>query len=173
MTFHTTKIPKPFDPDDLNSKAEEDREPDDLCSKNEEERGFKYNNGKIMMSLVPASLNFAVGKVLTYGINKYTKRNWEKGMPFTELMDCFERHYNQFKSKSHDDYDNIDMNGTPGSGLHHLYHVASNLAMLIELLETHPECDDRFELPTKKEQEDKKETYLQTMMRIGEEISDT
>ena len=101
-------------------------------------RGLRHNEGKIPLELVPASLNFAVGEVFAYGQKKYARRNWEKGMSWEAVMGCLERHYMKFKSPHYSDIDDE-------SQLHHLKHVAANVAMLIEYLETHPELDDRDE----------------------------
>jgi hypothetical protein len=50
----------------------------------------KADTGKARMDLFPGDALFAITDILTFGANKYTDRNWEKGMkwsrPFSALM---------------------------------------------------------------------------------------
>ena len=97
--------------------------------------GLRHNSGKAEMHQIPSSLNFAVAKTLAYGAQKYEKGNWRKGMNWTIVYDCVQRHMLKWL-----DGEEIDEE----SGLPHLYHVATNVAFLIEYAETCPELDDRF-----------------------------
>jgi len=97
--------------------------------------GLRYNNGKAELHPVPTSLKMAVAKTLMYGAQKYAKGNWRKGMSWTAVSDCLERHMSCWL-----DGEEIDEE----SGLPHLYHAACNIAFLIEYSETCPELDDRF-----------------------------
>lgn len=107
--------------------------------------GLRDNKGKQKVSLVPASLEYAVAKVIWQssipGGGKYPLHNYKKGMPFTEVGDSMLRHAKKWLQQGED----LDSE----SGLNHLYHVACNVAFLIEYLETHPEMDDRYK-PKKK-----------------------
>lgn len=100
-------------------------------------KGLRYDEGKVPLELVPASLKFAVGEVLAKGAKKYARRNWERGMSWETIMGCLERHYEKWKSPHHSDYDEE-------TGLNHMWHVACNVAMLIEYELTCPELDSRL-----------------------------
>lgn len=98
--------------------------------------GQRFNKDKIPMELVPPSIIFAVGEVLKIGAKKYSARNWERGMRWTIVYGCIMRHLMKWASPFHSDIDEE-------SGLNHLWHVASNVAMLIEYERTCKELDDR------------------------------
>jgi Domain of unknown function (DUF5664) len=101
--------------------------------------GLRDNKGKPKLSSVPSSLDIAVAKVIfkssTEGGGKYPMHNWRKGLPWTGVADSALRHIRDF-------LDGKDLDKE--SGLHTLYHATTNLAFLIEYLETHPEMDDRY-----------------------------
>lgn len=52
--------------------------------------GYKADENKVRMDLIPPEVPHALAAVLTFGANKYTARNWEKGMwwgrPFAACM---------------------------------------------------------------------------------------
>lgn len=108
--------------------------------------GLRDNKGKARVSLVPASLEYAVAKVIWNSSDqatppgKYPLGNWKKGMPWSEVGDSMLRHVKKWLQQG-EDFDKE-------SGLNHLYHVACNVAFLIEYLETHPEMDDRYKPET-------------------------
>ncbi len=85
---------------------------------------MKFDNGKPRMSLVPASLNLEVAKVLTYGAKKYKADNWRKVDSLERYLDALERHLAAYKSGEEVD---------PESGIKHISHIACNAAFLIEL----------------------------------------
>lgn len=97
--------------------------------------GLRYNTGKAELHQVPTSLKLAVAKTLMYGAQKYEKGNWRKGMSWTAVSDCLERHMASWLDGEETDEE---------SGLPHLYHAACNIAFLIEYAETCPELDDRI-----------------------------
>ena len=99
--------------------------------------GLRFNDGKNPLELVPPSLIFAVGEVLKAGAAKYAPRNWERGMSHTTVLGCLLRHVFKYASPFHSDFDEE-------TGLHHLWHAACNVAMLIEYQQTCPELDDRI-----------------------------
>lgn len=116
-----------------------------------EERARRDNKYKNQLSLVPTKIIMAIGEVMTWAAsikkNPYPRDNWRKGLTITSLQDSFERHYFAWKDPQMSDLDDE-------SGLHHLYHVATNLAMMIEQTVTHPELDDR---PKNKKRDKNKE----------------
>jgi hypothetical protein len=100
--------------------------------------GQRLNTGKIEMSQCPASLATAVSMVLMksskeYG-GKYDKRNWARGMSWSTVYDCLQRHATKWYSGEEVDSE---------TGLNHLYHMACNVAFLIEYIDTYPQGDDR------------------------------
>jgi hypothetical protein len=99
-----------------------------------ETKALRFNAGKIMMSLVPASLARYVGAVMTYGAKKYAPHNWRKGFPWSSIVDSLERHLAAWKDGEDDD---------PESGLPHLAHIACNVAFLIEHYDAGLGVDDR------------------------------
>ena len=113
--------------------------------------GLRYNGDKNPLDLVPSSLILAVGEVFGAGAKKYAARNWERGMNWSKVYGCLMRHIIKWNSHEYSDYDEE-------TGLSHLAHAATNLAMLIEYAKTCPELDDRVkydknpELPTEIEE---------------------
>lgn len=85
---------------------------------------MKFDEGKPRMSLVPASLNLEVARVLTYGAKKYKADNWRKVESLERYLDALERHLAAYKSGELVD---------PESGIEHIAHIACNAAFLIEL----------------------------------------
>lgn len=84
----------------------------------------KRDKGKIRLELVPTSIVWAIGKVLTFGAEKYYEDSWRtvdakryKGALLRHLMLYLE----DPKSKDEE------------SGLYHLSHIACNVAFLMEL----------------------------------------
>lgn len=61
---------------------------------------------------------------LEYGAQKYTDRNWEKGLPWQQLIDSLRRHLDDFE-RGHD----ID-DGPNGSNLPHICNIMANAMML-------------------------------------------
>lgn len=102
-------------------------------------RALRFNHGKARLSWVPASLEEAVAEVLWQSCDenggKYPRDNWRRGMPWTEVGDSAMRHLKEFLQKG------VDMD--PESGLHHLKHAATNVAILLDYLQSRPEFDDR------------------------------
>jgi hypothetical protein len=107
-------------------------------------QGERKNSDKIPLELVPPSLVFAVGEVLRVGAQKYSARNWERGMKWTTVLGCLLRHVYKWASPFESDFDEE-------SGLSHLWHAAANVAMLIEYDYTCKNLDDRtkYDLPSK------------------------
>ena len=84
--------------------------------------GMKFDNGKLLYSLIPPETLKALAEVLTFGAQKYAPNNWqlvENGE--TRYLDALFRHLEAFRSgETHD----------PDSKLHHLSHVLTNVAFL-------------------------------------------
>jgi hypothetical protein len=86
--------------------------------------GYKHDGGKPRLSLVPPILIRAVGTVMTHGAEKYGEGNWRNVEP-ERYRDALARHYCEYME---DPY-GIDKD----SGLPHLYHLACNVAFLLDL----------------------------------------
>lgn len=61
---------------------------------------------------------------LEYGAKKYANRNWEKGLPWQQMIDSLKRHIDDFE-RGHD-YDN----GADGSNLHQVCMIMASAMML-------------------------------------------
>lgn len=96
--------------------------------------GMRFNKNKPKLSLVPHSLKQHCALALEYGTQKYAKGNWRKGLSWSDTLDSLERHLDAFKEG-----EDLD----PESGLHHLAHMAANVAFLCEFINTRKEFDDR------------------------------
>lgn len=111
------------------------------------ESALRYNSGKNDLALIPYELIEGVGKVMTYGKEKYTIKdeqgniictganNWRKGMSWTSVLSSLKRHLLAFEKGEDKD---------PESNLLHLEHVAANIGFLLNFYNTHPELDDRI-----------------------------
>jgi hypothetical protein len=104
--------------------------------------GLRHNQGKLRLDLVPVSLDRAVAAVLQQAcersVNPYPERNWERGMPWSKVTASLLRHLAAWRAGEDND---------PETGLPHLWHIACNVAFLIEYQETCPRLDDRRGLP--------------------------
>lgn len=85
--------------------------------------GLRRNAGKLAVHLVPPVLMRAVAAVLGKGAEKYAPRNWELGMEYSTAYASLTRHCLAFW-----DGENVD----PESGQHHMAHVATNAAFILE-----------------------------------------
>ena len=94
----------------------------DLWVKPSEEA--KADQGKVRPTLVPTSLVWAVAKIREYGCKKYKDPdNWKQVEP-QRYRDALYRHLLAYYGGEKTD---------PESGLPHLWHIACNIAFLIEL----------------------------------------
>ena len=87
----------------------------------EAERGLRFNKGKLRYDLLHYKAQEGIVKVLTKGAEKYAPRNWEKGMPWMEVMASMKRHIAAWESG--EDYD-------PETGLLHVDHIQCNAHFL-------------------------------------------
>lgn len=84
----------------------------------------KADAGKIRPTLVPVCLIKAVAAVRLYGTKKYgDPDNWKR-VEVERYRDALYRHWLAYLDGEKDD---------PESGLPHLWHIATNIAFLIEL----------------------------------------
>jgi hypothetical protein len=97
-------------------------------------RGLRYNSDKLRYDLIPPLANKEYAKVWTQALDKYPEGNWEKGMPWSEVIASAMRHLEAIRLGKDIDEE---------SGLLHAAHLMCNAAMLAEFHYTHPEFDDR------------------------------
>lgn len=96
--------------------------------------GIKFDGGKARIDLVPTQPLLDIAEILTIGAEKYSERNWEKGMPWGKVYASLQRH--MFAWWAGEDLD-------PETGKSHLAHAGCNIIFLLEFLKTHPELDTR------------------------------
>jgi len=87
---------------------------------------------KLRMELISPEMLEALGSVLTYGATRYSARNWEKGIPHSELFGALQRHLLAY----------LQGNATDESGMPHLWHAFCDLGMLLMLDIRRPDLDD-------------------------------
>lgn len=98
-------------------------------------KGIKNDLGKPRLSLISSDFIEELGKVLTFGAEKYTANNWRGGFVWMRVMDAVLRHL--FAWIRGEDLD-------PESGLSHLAHAVAGLMFLIEFQKRGTGKDDRF-----------------------------
>lgn len=86
--------------------------------------GKKLDSGKIRMDLIPPEFLTATADILTFGANKYSERNWEKGMSWGRIFGALMRHIWSWWNPLEPDTD-------AETGKSHLWHAACCLAFLI------------------------------------------
>lgn len=73
---------------------------------------------------LPLEALAAGAAALEYGAKKYDNRNWEKGLPYQQMIDSLKRHIEDFERGR--DYDDAE----GGSGLPHVALIMSSAMML-------------------------------------------
>lgn len=96
---------------------------------------MKNDQEKVQMDLLSARWIQGVAAVLTFGAKKYAAHNWRKGILLSRLLAATLRHVFAFIGGEDRDSE---------TGLSHLYHASCCLMFAAELMETHPELDDRY-----------------------------
>lgn len=90
---------------------------------------------------VPLEAVAAGAASLEYGAVKYDHRNWEKGLPWQQMIDSLKRHVDDFERRK--DYDN----GDSGSGLHQVCMIMASAMMLSASVIRGIGEDDRLPAP--------------------------
>ena len=102
------------------------------------EQAMRKNEGKAKLSYVlelgPALEG--VSSVLERGAVKYSRGNYHKGFPHTELVNSLMRHLLAYMGGEDTD---------PESGNLHVDHISTNALFLSLNVRTHPEYEDRSE----------------------------
>lgn len=96
----------------------------DVYVRNEDPVAYKNDKGKTRLDLVPTTIIEAIGEVMTDALRIYTEGSWRYVEKWRFRAAAF-RHWLKYMR----DPRMLD----DDSGLPHLYHVATNIAFLIEL----------------------------------------
>ena len=97
-------------------------------------RGLRFNDEKIRYDLIPPLAHRECAKVWTKGLDKYPAGNWEKGMPWSEVIASALRHLEAIRLG-----EDID----PEDGCLHAAHLQCNAQMLTEYYFTKQDFDNR------------------------------
>ena len=99
----------------------------------DEMQALRYNQGKVEWSLVDYKSLEPMVRVLEYGVQKYARNNWKKGMPATQIIESMLRHtYKLLEGELVD----------PESGIEHIGHIQCNAMFLSYVLSEKPEYND-------------------------------
>jgi hypothetical protein len=97
----------------------------------------RASGGKSRIALISPHLFNETAKVLTFGAEKYSERNWEKGFPWSDTYSALQRHLNAWWAGEELE---------PESGLHHLGFAACNVMFLLHFALEGTGEDDRCPL---------------------------
>lgn len=111
--------------------------------------GYKADEDKVRIELVPPEFIFATAAVLTFGANKYADRNWEKGMKWSRPFGAAMRHLWAWWAGRGPTTKNFLFGSMDGeTGYSHLWHASCCLAFLVSYEERGMDFyDDRFTGP--------------------------
>lgn len=107
----------------LDHEYREDLDPDPELTqlqkaiKEHNQKALRYNEGKPKWSLVHFKSLEPLVRVLMYGVKKYARDNWKKGLDRQEILDSMQRHLAALI-----DGQEID----PESQEHHIGHIMCN-----------------------------------------------
>jgi hypothetical protein len=93
--------------------------------------GLKYDNGKIDYSLLPLEPIEGLGKVLTFGSQKYEANSWQQVKPKSRYYSAMMRHI--IAHLKWEEEGNTGLMLDEESGLPHLDHALCNLVFFREL----------------------------------------
>lgn len=146
-----SSLSKNRDQDDLNDFIHPNREPTkikqvtaDTSPAALEGGGFKNDNGKTRLELLPPEFLFATATILGFGAVKYPYRNWEKGMSWGRVFGALMRHLwawwgGSQKTKTNFAFGDLDIE----TGCSHLWHASCCMAFLVTYEEREIGEDDR------------------------------
>lgn len=100
-------------------------------------KGLRYNSDKLRWRNFPLFLIKPLMEVGQYGEGKYATFNFLKGQTALDSLDSLKRHLCAFEDPSEPDED-------AESGVSHLAHVAWNALVLLYVLKTRTDLDDRY-----------------------------
>jgi Domain of unknown function (DUF5664) len=95
-------------------------------------RGYKADQGKVRMALIPPEAVFALATVLTEGAQKYADRNWEQGMSWGRVFSALMRHmWAWWGGRAPTNRNFLFGDLDPETGHSHLWHGLCCLAFLL------------------------------------------
>lgn len=97
-------------------------------------KAIKADNGKSTLGMIPVEGLRHEAAAFAYGVKKYGRNNYKKGMEWSRCLDAALRHIYAFASK-----EDIDTE----SGNHHLGHARACLSMLLYYIDNKKGTDDR------------------------------
>lgn len=101
--------------------------------------GLKFDGNKLRMDLISVPVLRGLAEVLTFGAQKYSARNWEKGIVFSRTYAAALRHLTAWWAG-----EDLD----PETGLSHVKHALCNLHFLVHFIESQQRwLDDRPHQP--------------------------
>ena len=87
---------------------------------------------------IPLEAVAAAAASFEYGAKKYADRNWEKGLPWQQMIDSLKRHVEDFeRGRNYDD-------GEDGSDLHQVCMIMASAMMLTASVIRNIGVDDRL-----------------------------
>ena len=104
--------------------------------------GTKFDTEKPPLGLFSRYAMEETGRVLGYGLRKYSAHNWRKGLGHQSLINAALRHIYAWNEGEDNDQE---------SGLSHLAHAMCMIMFALEEHELHPELDDRWKRPQRKD----------------------
>jgi hypothetical protein len=117
--FKATPLEVELPPQEFIPHAKDKEEEEQRVYKPE---GTKHDACKIRLELLPIAALEEVGKVLTFGAQKYAPDNWRKGFEYRRLIGAILRHVYSF-ARGQD----LD----PETGISHLAHAACMVLFLL------------------------------------------
>jgi len=102
----------------------------------------KVTKGKLMYELVPKGAEEALAEICTFGVVEagYEPGSWRK-VDVMLYYAAARRHLEAWRQYMEGDGDLFD-NGDKGSGKHHLKHVLTDIAFMLELTETEEKANE-------------------------------
>jgi hypothetical protein len=97
-------------------------------------KGSKEKINKIPLSLLSIPAILKIAKILLFGTKKYDKRNWEKGLNWSDCFEAALRHLWKWYLREELDEE---------SGENHIHHAACEIMFLQHFVETKTGTDDR------------------------------
>ena len=110
-------------------------------------KGIKNDEGKLRMDLIPYEAIEALALGFEDGSKKYGEHNWRGGINHSRLYAAALRHLVKYWN---------DETVDPESGLNHLCHAITNIAMMLGT----PECDNRYTKRVEKNEKDDLKEHL-------------
>lgn len=97
--------------------------------------GVKFDGNKPPLDLLPYEAEEAIAEVMAFGEGKYGTANWANGIHYSRLIAATLRHLGSFRK-------GVDLDHE--TGLNHVAHAATNLAMLLWMIKNRPDMDNRW-----------------------------